>query len=34
MENIKIQDSEAVKIALTHIDAWCNHEWEKTKNSQ
>lgn len=28
---MKIQDSPAVKIALAHIDAWSNHDWDKAK---
>jgi len=31
MKNMKIQDSPAVKIALAHIDAWSNHDWDKAK---
>jgi SnoaL-like domain len=31
VKNIKIQDSAAVTIALSHIDAWSNHDWDKTK---
>jgi len=26
-----MQDSQAVKIALAHIDAWSHHDWDKTK---
>ncbi len=28
---MKMQDSQAVKIALAHIDAWSHHDWDKTK---
>jgi len=28
---MKIQDSPTVAIALAHIDAWSNHDWDKTK---
>ncbi len=31
MKNITIQSSPAVKIAVAHIDAWSNHDWDKTK---
>jgi hypothetical protein len=31
VKNIKIQDPAAVTIALAHIDAWSNHDWDKTK---
>jgi hypothetical protein len=31
MENMKIQDSPAVAIAIAHIVAWSNHDWDKTK---
>jgi len=31
MENVKIQDSPAVTIAIAHIVAWSNHDWVKTK---
>jgi ketosteroid isomerase-like protein len=31
MKNITIQSSLAVKIAVAHIDAWSNHDWDKTK---
>ena len=29
---MKIQDSPAIAIALAHIDAWSNHNWDKTKD--
>ena len=28
---MKMQDSQAVKIALAHKDAWSHHDWDKTK---
>jgi hypothetical protein len=28
---MKIQDSPAVTIAIAHIVAWSNHNWDKTK---
>jgi hypothetical protein len=28
---MKMEDSPAVKIALTHIDAWSRHDWDKTR---
>src|SRR5450755_2829611 len=31
MKNLKIQDSPAVTIAIAHIDAWSNHDWDRTK---
>jgi SnoaL-like domain len=31
VENLKIQNSPAVAIAMAHIDAWGNHDWDKTK---
>jgi hypothetical protein len=27
-----MQDSSAIAIGLRHIDAWCHHDWETTKN--
>ena len=29
---MKIQDSPAVTIAIAHILAWSNHDWDKTKD--
>ena len=25
------QDSPAVALALAHVDAWCNHDWDKAR---
>jgi hypothetical protein len=30
-ERIRMQDSQAVKVALAHIDAWSHHDWDKTR---
>ncbi|MGZ3521585.1 MAG: VOC family protein [Vulcanimicrobiaceae bacterium] len=30
-QDMKMQDSPGVKIALAHIDAWGNHDWDKTR---
>src|SRR5579862_6513570 len=28
---MQTQDSTAISIALTHLNAWSNHDWEKTR---
>lgn len=29
---MEIQDSPAVAVALAHVEAWSNHNWDKTKD--